>query len=355
MLMSSRRVVTCYLLGAAMFLIVSCASAVSPTVVPPTNVPPVVVSTSITNVPTATPQPPTSIPDTATPFVVPTDTFTVVPQPPTPTQPASAADSPTSIPPNASPAPEKSEVAVAPSTPIPRSTATAVTGSAATSTLPAAIASSTPLSTATSLPTGTAIPTAVLSAKPTGGGTLSGIVSTTAGRPIAGAFVTVGFKSFKLVGQTDGGGRYSVTGIPDTPGVEVFSFAPGFAYDHSGGFPIPAGRVTTFNVRLASDANPSLDPVVSAVSVSPASVQAGGTVTFSLTMQSSQPMSDEVIAASGSLGRSALFVPTGGGRYQATFTVPPGVPPGSYSFAMFGATEQCEENARFPSVLLTVT
>jgi hypothetical protein len=181
------------------------------------------------------------------------------------------------------------------------------------------------------------------------------VVTTTAGRPIAGAFVTVGFKTFKLVGQSDASGHYSVTGIPDTPGVEVFSFAPGYIYDHSGGFPIPAGRVTTFNVRLASDANPPLDPVFSAPAVSPSTVARGGTVAFSVTVQSSQTMSDEVIAASGQLGRSALFVPAGGNRYQATFTVPAGIPPGTYSFAFFGATEQCEENARFPTVQIAVS
>jgi hypothetical protein len=181
------------------------------------------------------------------------------------------------------------------------------------------------------------------------------VVTTTSGRPIAGAFVTVGFKSFKLVGQSDASGHYTVTGIPDTPGVEVFSFAPGYTYDHSGGFPIPAGRVTSFNVRLAGDANPSLDPVVSGVGASPSAVTRGGPVTFSMVVQSSQQMSDEVIAASGQLGRSALFVPVGGGRYQATFNVPTDIPPGTYSFAFFGATEQCEENARFPSVQVLVS
>jgi hypothetical protein len=180
-------------------------------------------------------------------------------------------------------------------------------------------------------------------------------VTDTAGRPIAGAFVTVGFKTFKLVGQSDARGRYSVTGIPDTPGVEVFSFAPGYTYDHSGGFPIPAGRVTAFNVRLAGDANPALDPVFSAPAASPGVVARGSTVTFSVMVQSSQMMSDEVIAASGQLGRSALFVPAGSNRYQATFTMPASVPPGTYSFAMFGATEQCEENARFPTVQVVVS
>jgi hypothetical protein len=45
-------------------------------------------------------------------------------------------------------------------------------------------------------------------------------------------------------------------------------------------------------------------------------VARGGAVTFSVTIQSSQTMSDEVIAASGQLGRSALFVPVGGNRYR---------------------------------------
>jgi hypothetical protein len=181
------------------------------------------------------------------------------------------------------------------------------------------------------------------------------VVTDTAGRPIAGAFVTVGFKTFKLVGQSGTSGRYTVTGVPDTPGVEVFSFAPGYTYDHSGGFPIPAGQVTNFNVRLARDANPALDPVLSGVGVSPGAVPRGGTITFSMAVQSSQPMSDEVIAASGQLGRSALFVPIGGGRYQATFTIPADAPAGTYSFAFFGATEQCEENGRFPTVQVPVT
>jgi hypothetical protein len=194
-----------------------------------------------------------------------------------------------------------------------------------------------------------------LSAKPSGGGTLAGVVTDTSGRPISGAFVTVGFKTYKLVGQSDASGRYRVTGIPDTAGVEVFSFAPGYTYDHSGGFPIPSGRVTSFNVRLATDTHPSLDPVVGAVAALPGSVPRGSAVTFSMTVQSSQVMSDEVIAASGQLGRSALFAPTGGGRYQATFSVPTDVPPGTYSFAFFGATEQCEENARFPTVQVVVS
>ena len=167
--------------------------------------------------------------------------------------------------------------------------------------------------------------------------------------------MTVGFKTFKLVGQSDDSGHYTVTGIPDTAGVEVFSFAPGYTYDHSGGFPIPAGQVTNFNVRLATDANPTLDPVFSTLAVSSASVARGGTVTLSVVVQSSQQMSDEVIGASGQLGRSALFVPAGGNRYQATFAIPSSIPPGTYSFSAFGATEQCEENSRFPTVQVNVS
>jgi hypothetical protein len=111
-----------------------------------------------------------------------------------------------------------------------------------------------------------------------------------------------------------------------------------------GGFPIPSGRATTFNVKLARDTSPNLDPILTDVSVSPGRVAPGGSTTFTLTLESSQEMSDEVIAASGKLGRTALFTPVGGGRDQATFTVPPYVPPGTYNFAFFGATEQCEEN-----------
>lgn len=294
----------------------------------------------------------------------PTDTVAAAPSPSSTVAVPSATASP-AAPPTSVPTAGLGSTATTVPAPTTRPILTATTAPLATNT-PAQVATSTsaptesptsptPVPTLTSAPTATPTPAPVLSAKPTGGGTLAGVVTDTAGRPIAGAFVTVGFKTFKLVGQSDGSGHYVVTGIPNTPGVEVFSFAPGYTYDHSGGFPIPSGRVTGFNVKLARDVNPALDPVFSSPGVNAGSVARGGSVTLSVAVQSSQVMSDEVIAASGQLGRSALFVPVGGGRYQATFFVPTDIPAGAYSFSLFGATEQCEENARFPTVQVAVT
>ena len=112
----------------------------------------------------------------------------------------------------------------------------------------------------------------------------------------------------------------------------------------------------TFNFSVNTLNDPAGEPEVSDPSMSPLSASPGQTVTFGLTARGGKGgLSDEVIAASPSLGRMALLTPSDGDHFSGTLTVPVGTAPGDYPFAFFAASNDCYDNHDFPILTLHVS
>jgi len=88
------------------------------------------------------------------------------------------------------------------------------------------------------------------SSTPTGETGLQGTVTDTSGAIVVGAAVTLKSAAGESKStQTDGEGKFSITGLP--PGnYDISVTAQGFAEFHTAGFSVPAGKVSSLDVRL---------------------------------------------------------------------------------------------------------
>ena len=195
-----------------------------------------------------------------------------------------------------------------------------------------------------------------------GAGTITGLVTDRdTGAPLAGVYITVGYAGLKLATITGADGRYTVTNVPAGQPADVFGFYGGgyryhnSIYDDGLHIVLQPGQTFTFNFSVYQLHDPAGEPQVSNSSITPLTAAPGQTVTFGLTASGGKGgLSDEVIAASPTLGRMALLAPAGGGDYRGTLTVPAGTPPGDYPFAFFAASNDCYDNHVFPQLTLHV-
>lgn len=205
-------------------------------------------------------------------------------------------------------------------------------------------------------------PAAASSKDQAGTGTVTGIVTDKfSGAPVPGVIVTVGYNSVKLATITGPDGRYTVPNVPAGQSADVFGFhGDGYRYHNSiyDGLHIvlQPGQTYPFNFTVYQLNDPAGEPSVSDAAISPQSTAPGQSVTFSLRASGGKGgLSDEVIAASPTLGRMVLLAPSGGDQFQGTFSVPGGTAPGDYAFAFVAASNDCYDNHTFPMLTLHVT
>jgi plastocyanin len=194
-----------------------------------------------------------------------------------------------------------------------------------------------------------------------GDGTLGAVEGTvtdaTSGKPIAHAFVVVGWTTLKRVGETDAMGHYRIDNVKPVALTDAYGFAEGYVYYHGHPIPIKAGQVTEYTFKMPRQTFPkALLPTVTGASVSKATVRAGDSVTFQaqITPGKGGPMSAEDFAVNGPLGISVLLAHVGGDTYRGTWQIPAGTKAGSYDFAFFGAMENCLENQPYQHVTLQI-
>jgi hypothetical protein len=212
--------------------------------------------------------------------------------------------------------------------------------------------------TAGSAATGTQVVT-----KPIAGGGATGalegtITDATTGKPIAGAYVVLGWTTLKRVGESDAMGQYRIDNVTPVSLTDAYGFAEGYVYYHGHPIPIKAGQVTEYSFKMPRQTFPKdLLPTFAGAAISKTTARAGDSITFSahVTPGKGGPMSAEDFAVNGPLGISVLLQHAGGDVYRGTWQVPAGTKPGSYDFAIFGAMENCLENAPYQHVSLTVT
>jgi plastocyanin len=196
----------------------------------------------------------------------------------------------------------------------------------------------------------------------TGGGATGALEGTitdaTTGKPIAGAYVVLGWTTLKRVGESDAMGHYHIDNVKPIPLTDAYGFAEGYVYYHGHPIPIKAGQVTEYSFKMPRQTFPkNLLPTFSGAAISQTTARAGDTVTFSAHVNPGKggPMSAEDFAVNGPLGISVLLQHGGGDVYRGTWQVPAGTKPGTYDFAFFGAMENCLENAPYQHMTLTIS
>ncbi len=193
------------------------------------------------------------------------------------------------------------------------------------------------------------------------GGTMGSVegalTDASSGRPIAHAFMVLGWTSFARVGETDAFGHYRIDNVPPVKAVSAFGFAEGYVYVHGMPIAITAGQVTEYALKMPRQTfADAMLPHTSGAMIAPATVKPGQTATFSLHLTPGKggTLSTEVFAVNGLFGHVVLLRHAGGDLYRASYTVPSGPAPGAYTFAFFGTMESCLENAPYLRQTLTV-
>jgi sulfocyanin len=201
----------------------------------------------------------------------------------------------------------------------------------------------------------------VLTPIPGGGsmGAMEGVVTdATSGKPVAHAFVILGWTTLKRVGETDATGHYRINNVKPISLTDAYGFAEGYVYYHGHPVPIKAGMVTTYSFKIPRSTFPdNLLPHMSGAAISTATAKAGDKVTFSVHIAPGKggPLSAEEFAVNGELGYSVLLLHASGDLYRGTWTIPAGTKAGKYTFAFFGAMENCLENKPYSYVSLAIS
>lgn len=194
-----------------------------------------------------------------------------------------------------------------------------------------------------------------------GGGSMGAVEGTvtdaTSGKPIAHAYMVLGWTTLKRVGETDAKGHYRIDNVPPTGLVDAYGFAENYVYYHGHPIPVKAGQVTEYTFKMPRQTFPKdLLPTLTGATISKTIAKAGETVTFQAHIAPGKggPMSAEDFAVNGPLGHEVLLSRVGSTTYRGTWQIPAGTKPGSYEFVFFGAMENCLENMPYQRVSLMV-
>ena len=192
-------------------------------------------------------------------------------------------------------------------------------------------------------------------------GTVSGRI-TSHGKPVPYAVVIADYQHADLAVRADANGRYEIAGVP-TGNHDVFSFAEGgYIYDH-GGFPkIDAGTNDhSRNLFHLTDTKPA--PTVTGVKWTGTSGAPGATLDVSATWKAhdNSGISDEIFVYIPEFNHPARFGvgktrvgKNPDGNYTAHLTIPADAKPGTYTAYVFGASESCYTNVKWPKQRITV-
>ena len=179
-------------------------------------------------------------------------------------------------------------------------------------------------------------------------GTFSGVITdATTHKPMAGVLLTVGYltKGYQRAGETDANGRYSITNLPVTKGIDAYAFKAGYFYFH-GFSPIHAGT-TTYSHIMARDTTSVVHPKILSFTAMPP--QSDGMAHFGMrAVKGNGPFSFEMMAISPGLGRLVVLGHGAADHYDGVLSTS-GVKSGMYTFYYVATQENCFENKTFPS------
>jgi len=192
----------------------------------------------------------------------------------------------------------------------------------------------------------------VASARPAAAtGTLSGVITdATTHKPMAGVLLTVGYltKGYQRAGETDANGRYSITDLPVTKGIDAYAFKAGYFYFH--GFSAIHAGVTTYSHVMARDTTSVVHPKILSFTAMPP--QSDGMAHFGMrAVKGNGPFSFEMMAISPGLGRLVVLGHGAADQYDGALSTS-GVKSGMYTFYYVATQENCFENKTFPSARL---
>jgi sulfocyanin len=183
------------------------------------------------------------------------------------------------------------------------------------------------------------------------------VTDATTGKPVAHAYVVLGWTTLKRVGETDARGHFRIDNVKPISLTDAYGFAEGYVYYHGHPIPIKAGQATTYSFKMPRQTFPDdLLPHMTGATISTMHAKVGDTVTFSAHIQPGKggPLSAEEFAVNGPLGHSVLLLHAGGDLYRGTWQIPAGTKAGTYRFAFFGAMENCLENKPYGYASLVI-
>lgn len=181
-------------------------------------------------------------------------------------------------------------------------------------------------------------------------GTLRGVlIDATSRKPLPSALVTVGYLThgFQRAAMTDAHGRYVISGLPVTRGIDTYAFAQGYIYHHGVNQVITAGHTTVYSYALPRDGFTSIKhPTITSYY---AHAMSNGTARLGMVaVQGDDAFSFEMMAIAPQLGLLVVLKHGLGKHYDGTLTVPKGTKPGRYRFYYVATQNNCFENRRFP-------
>jgi plastocyanin len=190
-------------------------------------------------------------------------------------------------------------------------------------------------------------------------GALAGVVTdASTGKPLAHAFVILGWTTLTRVGETDATGHYSIANVSPVAAVDAYGFADGYVYYHGHPVAIKSGQVTTYSFQMPRSTFPTtLLPVLTGATLSSTTAKSGDTVSFEahITPGKQGPLSEENFAVNPILSHSVLLLHVGSDTYRGTWKIPAGIKPGTYVFSFIATMENCLENHPYQQVSLTIT
>ena len=192
-------------------------------------------------------------------------------------------------------------------------------------------------------------------------GTVTGQI-TSGGKPVPFAVVVADYLGANVAARADATGHYTIAGVP-TGNHDVFSFGEGgYIYDH-GGFPKIAAGTNDHSRNLVHLANTSPAPTVDHITWQSTSGKPGGTIEVSAAWKAHDHVgvSDEIFAYVPEFSHPARFGvgkthvgKNPDGTYVAHLAIPQDAKPGTYTAYIFGASEACYTNVRWPKQKIVV-
>lgn len=199
-------------------------------------------------------------------------------------------------------------------------------------------------------------------AQPPIAGTIFGrATDESSGKPLAGVYIVVGYKSIQRAAITDADGRYTVHGVPAGEPAAILGFHEHNYRYHNSRYDanfvprLQPGQTITYDFTARQLSDPAGQPIVSDPVISTGTARPGERVQFELTVTGGEGgLSDEVFASSPRLGRIAWLRAVGGDRFRGELIIPSDTVPGDYPFAFFAASNKCYDPERFPTRVLHV-
>ncbi len=174
-------------------------------------------------------------------------------------------------------------------------------------------------------------------------GTISGLVTDNAGKPMPDSYISIYSGPVFQMGKTDATGNFSFNKAPAFTAVQVKAYQEGFIY-HEEKVPLQRGGQAKVTIRLPKMPDPSKAPTASKPTIK-ADVANPRLLTFSLTATDPQnDVSEQVYAINLNLGIGVVLFPKGDNLWAENYTLPENAPKTS-DWVFFAVDRQCNQGS----------